>query len=232
MAFPFQSIEYSPNYSINYEFLKNCSCVISKLCETAVASAQLRLHLRRWFTYHSFRQSILFACPSTCLSSETSTGASQSKSEAEAGAQRVFSCMQVRVHTRAFTAGVYPNIFITRTAPTVHLHEIGMCPHQRSNKKTRGLLTSRYPSMCDIVAHVGYDDSGSIARSPLPGISGHGEGLRVPLTLNDRGLRLSLPLIKIDENIVAVLGCAYVTKKDQLIGLHLADVSVKGGRYI
>lgn len=80
---------------------------------------------------------------------------------------------------------------------------------------------------------VSFEHSCNIVRSRLPAVSGYLTGLRTPFILNNKGLHLSLPLIrKQNRRFLAILGCTEVGQEEHRIAIWLEDISTNGGRYI
>jgi hypothetical protein len=79
-----------------------------------------------------------------------------------------------------------------------------------------------------------FKNSGDVVETKAPVVRGYLNGIRTPTVFNNKGLHLSLPIIKKeDRKVLAILNCADIRDEgDQRIAIWLRDVSTNGGRYI
>jgi hypothetical protein len=96
----------------------------------------------------------------------------------------------------------------------------------------------------DILAHqkftmladspLSFKNSGNIVVAKAPVVRGYLNGIRTPTVFNNKGLHLSLPIIKKgDRKVLAILNCTDISDEvDQRMAIWLRDVSTNGGRYI
>jgi hypothetical protein len=87
-----------------------------------------------------------------------------------------------------------------------------------------------------LLAHspASFKKSGNIVEAEAPVVSGYLDGIRTPTVFNNKGLHLSLPIIKKkDRRVLAILNCSDLGQEtEQRIAIWLCDVSTNGGRYI
>jgi hypothetical protein len=79
-----------------------------------------------------------------------------------------------------------------------------------------------------------FKNSGNIVVAKAPVVRGYLNGIRTPTVFNNKGLHLSLPIIKKgDRKVLAILNCTDISDEvDQRMAIWLRDVSTNGGRYI
>jgi len=67
----------------------------------------------------------------------------------------------------------------------------------------------------------------------MPVVAGYVKGIRTPITLDNKGLHLSLPLnVALKGPTQVILGCRREGKTREHIAIWVRDVSANGGRYV
>lgn len=70
-------------------------------------------------------------------------------------------------------------------------------------------------------------------RAELPVVTGYKQGIRTPVTFNNKGLHLSLPVMRNrDGKTLMALGCTRSGLENTRYAIRLKDISVNGGRYV
>jgi hypothetical protein len=97
--------------------------------------------------------------------------------------------------------------------------------HDSSVRQTYSLLAHSPAS---------FRSSGHLVQTTAPVVPGYLEGIRTPTVFNNKGLHLSLPILRMNECVVlAILNCSGHGKdKQERTAIWLRDVSTNGGRYI
>lgn len=78
-----------------------------------------------------------------------------------------------------------------------------------------------------------FDQSHNIVETDMPVVAGYVKGIRTPITLDNKGLHLSLPLnVALKGPTQVILGCRREGKSREHIAIWVRDVSANGGRYV
>jgi hypothetical protein len=97
--------------------------------------------------------------------------------------------------------------------------------HESSARQTHSLLAHSPAS---------FRSSGHLVQATAPVVPGYLEGIRTQTVFNNKGLHLSLPIIRMDQReVIAILNCSdHGKEKKEHTAIWLRDVSTNGGPYI
>lgn len=72
-----------------------------------------------------------------------------------------------------------------------------------------------------------------VITAPLPMAYNYLQGIRTPITFDNKGLHLSLPVVRSTQRqLLAVLGCTVAGQEDSRFAIWLQDISTNDGRYV